>query len=42
MVEIYDAALETLEILKYFNNEFTSKISGSFLTLLKNWLKNQN
>ena len=39
MVEIYDAALETLEILKYFNNEFTSKISGSFLTLLKELAK---
>ena len=39
MVEICDVALETLEVLKYFNTEFTSKISESFLNSLKELAK---
>ena len=39
MVEICDVALETLEVLKYFSNEFTSKISESFLNSLKELAK---
>lgn len=39
MVEICDVALETLEVLKYFSNEFTSKISESFLNSLEELAK---
>ncbi len=39
MVEICDVALETLEVFKYFSNEFTSKISESFLNSLEELAK---
>lgn len=39
MVEICDVALETLEVLKYFNTEFTSRISKSFLNSLEELAK---
>lgn len=35
MMEMCDIAMETLEVLKYFDAEFTSKISKSFLDSLK-------
>ena len=39
MVEICDVALETLEVLKYFNTEFTNEIAESFLNSLKKLAK---
>lgn len=35
MMETCDIAKETIELLKYFDKEFTSKISKSFINLLK-------
>lgn len=39
MVEICDVALETLEVLKYFNTEFTNGIAESFLNSMKELAK---
>ncbi len=35
MVETCDIAKETMEILKYFDKDFTSKISKNFISLLE-------